>query len=76
MESSVSAIVCTFNYGQYLAEALDSLLLQQHLLNEIIVADDCSTDDTPRIMEKYTRRSSKIRYIRHRENIGCLRNFE
>ena len=43
---SITAIVCTYNRSAFLAEALDSIAAQTRTVDEIIVWDDGSTDDT------------------------------
>ena len=42
---------------------------------EVIVSDNCSTDETPTVAAKYVASCSHIRYIRNRENIGAENNF-
>ena len=76
----VSVVVTTRNRAQDLAKCLDSLLTQDFDDYEIIVVDDASTDDTPNILEKYCRKSDKIRVIRnasrkgaaHSRNLGII----
>lgn len=70
MQSSpkVSVVITCYNYGLYLPEAIESVLIQTWKDYEIIVIDDGSTDDTPFVMEHY-RSFEKIRYIRQ-ENQG------
>lgn len=60
----VSVVIATYNMGQYLAQAIDSILQQswQHL--EIIVVDDGSRDHTPDVMAAYANHD-KVRYIRN-----------
>lgn len=59
-EKLVSVIVPTYNTGEYLREALDSILSQTLENIETIVVDDGSTDDTPRILEEYKDRVTVI----------------
>jgi len=59
--------------GGYLKEALASALNQTYANIEIIVSDNCSTDGTAALMRNYT--DSRLRYTRHKENIGANNNF-
>ncbi|RMH51769.1 MAG: glycosyltransferase [Zetaproteobacteria bacterium] len=63
----VSVIVPVYNYGAYIARALESLFRQSHRNLEIIVVDDGSTDDTPQILARY---GDRIRWVRQ-ENRGA-----
>lgn len=55
-----------YNYARYLDEALQSVLSQSVLPDEIIVVDDCSTDNPKPIIDKYP----SVTYIRHEINRG------
>ena len=63
----VSVIIPTYNRAGYLREALDSVVSQSLVPEEIIVVDDGSTDDTPDVVEVYRPRVS---YVRHHQNRG------
>jgi glycosyltransferase involved in cell wall biosynthesis len=52
----VSVLINNFNYGQFLPEAIDSVLSQTYPNIEIIVVDDGSTDESPRILQTYGQR--------------------
>ena len=52
METPVSIVIPAFNYGKYIAEAIESALAQS-VPCEIIVVDDESTDNTAEIVKKY-----------------------
>jgi glycosyltransferase involved in cell wall biosynthesis/peptidoglycan/xylan/chitin deacetylase (PgdA/CDA1 family) len=53
MSSGVSVIVTSFNYGQYVGDALESILAQSVPASEVIVIDDGSTDDTAARVRSY-----------------------
>ena len=63
----VSVIIPTYNASQYLEPTLDSVLSQADVSMEVIVVDDCSTDDTPGLMRRYAER---VKYIRLEKNYG------
>lgn len=53
-EPILSICVLTYNHEEYIAQALDSILSQKTKYNyEIIVLEDCSTDNTQEILKKY-----------------------
>lgn len=72
----VSVIVLTFNHETYVAQALDSIMMQKvNFEYEILIGDDASTDKTPEILKEYQKRYPDfIRlWIRNR-NLGAARN--
>ncbi len=71
----LSVGIPVFNGGRLLVEAIDSILGQTLADFELIIADNASTDETPTICAGYATRDSRIRVIRHRENIGAPRNW-
>jgi glycosyltransferase involved in cell wall biosynthesis len=64
----VTIVLPTYNGSRYVREAIESCLAQSYRFWELIVVDDCSTDDTPEIIDEYIRRDSRIRSIRHGVN--------
>lgn len=71
----VSVLMATFNGAQFLQEQVESILSQTYSPIEFIVFDDCSTDDTLRILEEY-QNQGKLRIFRNPSNLGYVRNFE
>jgi glycosyltransferase involved in cell wall biosynthesis len=73
----LSVNIITFNHAEFIAKALDSVLMQSTSFDyEIIVGDDCSTDGTREIIQDYHRRwPAKIKPLLHPKNIGMMRNF-
>lgn len=72
----VSIIIPTYNYGHYLAEALESVARQTHADWECVIVDDGSTDNTREVAHRYVERDPRFRYLR-RENRGpsAARNY-
>jgi glycosyltransferase involved in cell wall biosynthesis len=64
----VSVVIATYNMGQYLAQAVDSILQQTWQNLEIIVVDDGSKDNTSDVMSQYSN-NAKVTYIKN-ENQG------
>jgi glycosyltransferase involved in cell wall biosynthesis len=62
----VSVVIPTFNYGRFIAEAIESVLRQTRAADEIIVVDDGSTDGTEAVVAAF---GDKVRYLRQ-ENAG------
>lgn len=65
----ISVIVPVYNVQDYLPRCLESICSQTYGNLEIILIDDGSTDDSPRICREFAERDPRIRYIRT-ENSG------
>ena len=63
---TVSIVITCYNYGRYLAEAIDSALAQTLPAAEVIIVNDGSTDDTLTIAEGYAQRSAVVSVIDQR----------
>ncbi len=72
---TISIGMPVYNGAAHLAEALQSLLAQSFTDFEIIISDNCSTDETAHIIARYAARDPRIRAIRQSENTGGLANF-
>jgi glycosyltransferase involved in cell wall biosynthesis len=64
-----------YNGSRFLTRALDSLCAQTYRDFTLLIADNASTDDTPRIAKQYCRHDARLRYTRHERNIGAPRNW-
>lgn len=77
MDSKVTIVCTSYNYGQYISHALDSFLQQKtNFPYDILVVDDCSTDDSMDILRDYAERyPDQIRVVQNSENKGITRTW-
>lgn len=71
--TKVSICIPTYNRSNYLQYSVNSVLNQTYPDFELIICDDGSTDDTPEVVKNFA--DSRIRYIRHPQNIGRSNNM-
>ncbi len=74
MARSVSVIVPCYNYAHYLAGCVDSIVSQPDVDVEVLIIDDCSTDDTP-IVGAELARDDRVEFRRHEKNIGHIATY-
>jgi glycosyltransferase involved in cell wall biosynthesis len=72
---AISVCVPTYNYARYLPQALDSILSQSFSDFELLISDDCSTDDTAAVIKKYASRDRRIRFIVNARHLGMVENW-
>lgn len=64
LQPLISVVIATYNMGQYIDQAIDSILEQTWERLEIIVVDDGSTDNTQYVMERY-KNNNRVIYIKN-----------
>jgi len=69
-KEGITVILPTYNMGAYLKRAIDSILNQTRLPEEILIIDDCSTDNTSLILDSYSD-CPLISWVRLGKNIGA-----
>lgn len=68
----VSVIMPVYNAGDFLVDAIESILNQTYKNFEFIIVDDASTDKSWKIIQKYQKQNPKIiRAIRMEKNLNC-----
>lgn len=65
----VSVIIPVYNGSQYIEKAINSVLTQTSKDFELIIVDDCSTDNTNEILDKF-KDNDNVRIIKNNENLG------
>lgn len=73
--NSISIILATYNGEKYLREQLDSIVAQTYQPYELIIQDDCSTDNTVAIIQEYLPHLP-IQLEINPVNVGYIHNFE
>jgi len=67
---SVSITVAAYNVQEWLSACLESIEFQKFKGFEVIVVDDCSSDSTSSVIERFVSRDSRFRCVRHEKNQG------
>lgn len=71
---SISVIIPTYNSAAYLNDSIESVLKQSYPVDEILVVDDGSTDETPSIVSAYS--NNGVKYIwQENQGPGAARNL-
>ncbi len=73
--STVSIMFPVFNGERYVERAIESVLSQTYENLELVVSDNCSTDGTFELLQKYARQDSRVKLSRNDRNIGALLNY-
>ena len=71
----LSICIPTFNYSRFLPEAIESVLVQSFADFELLIIDDCSTDNTAEIARSYVERDPRIRFSVNPQNLGMVANW-
>lgn len=72
----VSVAMTTYNGEKFLQEQLESILNQTYKNIELVICDDCSTDNTIEIIKKYSNKDFRIKYFINDQNLGYSKNFQ
>ena len=76
----VSVCMITYNHESFISEAIKSVLSQQVDFSlEVVISNDCSTDNTHRIIEELIKSNTnlniKFSYTNQKSNLGVMSNF-
>lgn len=69
----VSVVIPAYNCEKYIAETLDSVISQTYSNLEIIVVNDCSTDNTEQVILEYEKKDRRIKYLKNGVNSGVAK---
>lgn len=75
-KNKISVIIASYNYGTFLPEAIESVLRQTRAVDEIIISDDCSSDNTAEVAEYYRSLYPELITVnRNEKNLGIVDHF-
>lgn len=69
-EELCSVIMPAYNSGKYIAEAIESVIKQRYTNWELLIVNDCSTDNTEEIIRTYQKQDKRIKLISLKKNQG------
>lgn len=67
----ISIIITAYNVGEFIERAVKSVLSQTYKNIEVVIVEDCSTDNTKDIIEQLAKEDDRIKIIYHEENKGA-----
>lgn len=70
---TVSVCIPAYNHAQYLSKTIESVLQQTYADFELILIDDCSTDETPKLVRSI--KDPRFHYLRNQKNLGSTLNW-
>lgn len=75
MRPLVSVVIPCFNRESLIGETLDSVLNQSFENFEVILIDNCSTDNTMMVLNEYSRLDERVKVIQNDRNVGMYPNW-
>ena len=71
----ISVLIPTYNYARFLGEAIESVLSQDFRDFELLIVDDCSTDNTIEVARPFCQRDNRVRFAVNSSNLGMVKNW-
>ncbi|MBK5721482.1 glycosyltransferase [Dysgonomonas sp. Marseille-P4677] len=71
----VSVLMPCYNVEKYVEESMNSILNQTYANLQIIAINDCSTDDTGKILERLAKKDTRISIVENEENLKLIRTL-
>ena len=73
----ISVALCTYNGGRFLEAQLESIAAQDRRPDELVVCDDCSSDETRAVVRRFAAKCGfEVRLETNERNVGSTRNFD
>ena len=74
-EALVSVIIPSYNRQNSIAQSIESVLSQSYKNLEIIVIDNRSIDNTPKILAEYSKKDSRIKVVENEQNLSLVKTL-
>lgn len=71
----VSVCIPTYNHAHFIGQAIESVLVQTYADFELVVVDNCSTDNTRELVSTFSAIDQRIRYVCNERNVGPQENL-
>jgi glycosyltransferase involved in cell wall biosynthesis len=71
-QPSVAVLLPVYNCESFIGECLESILNQSYNNFSIIIVDDCSSDNTVEIIQRYCLRNNRIELHQNEKNLGII----
>ena len=71
----ISVLIPTYNYARYLPEAIESVLAQDYRDFELLITDDCSSDNTAEVVRPFCERDARVHFSVNSSNLGMANNW-
>jgi glycosyltransferase involved in cell wall biosynthesis len=73
--SRVDVVIPCYKYAHYLEGCVESVLRQDGVDARVLIIDDCSPDDTPRVAARLAANDARVEYRRHAINLGHIATY-
>ncbi len=71
----VSIVLVTFNRANFIRRTLETIVGQTYPYFEVLICDDCSTDNTEAICQEFVKRDSRFKYVKNKQNLRMPGNL-
>lgn len=71
----VSIICLCYNHSEFVEESLNSVINQTYKNVELLIADDCSSDNSVEVIQNWLKKNPGITFVRNTKNLGNTKTF-
>jgi glycosyltransferase involved in cell wall biosynthesis len=75
MKVTISAVIANYNHSHVIQKALNNLLKLKDFFCEILVLDDCSTDNSIEVLKEYAKKNPIIKLLQNGKNMGVCFSY-